>query len=70
MAKLTPAQKQRAQGIKRVRQAEMRLAKKDAQKKAPAPQKKDQARTKGITNVIKKRAGQANRVFAKASRGK
>lgn len=72
MAKLTEAQKNKARGIREVRRSERRIAAKAA---SPAPKKTPtqgqkkapQANTtKGITNIIKRRASQADRAFAKA----
>ena len=71
MPKLTPAQKQKAKGLKSLRVTERRLADKDRMKpkeKASAPMKGE--KTKGITNIIKRRSTQADRVFAKATKGK
>ena len=72
MAKLTPAQKQKAKGIKSARVTEMRAAqgKANAPKPAAKAPMKEPVRTKGITNIIKKRANAGNVAFQKASRGK
>lgn len=67
MAKLTGKQREKAQSIKALRGAQRRIKQREmaTKQKTPAKRKAPSVteRTKGITNIIKKRASQPERVF-------